>query len=106
MGCGWPTKGKAMGTSDPRDGHRHHWNGPWLTTAASFLDPLDRTTASLRPGNTLYSACKVLGRVVHVDAQLQRVRLLRCSTDGRAAGHGPAAPPDQLARSASLVLLI
>ena len=47
-----------------------------------------------------------LGRVVHVDAQLQRVRLLRCSTDGRAAAHGPAAPPDQLACSTSLVLLI
>ena len=47
-----------------------------------------------------------LGQVVHVDAQLKRARLLRCSTDGRAAGHGPAAPPDQLAHSASLVLLI
>ena len=47
-----------------------------------------------------------LGQVVHVDAQLKPARLLRCSTDGRAAGHGPAAPPDQLARSASLVLLI
>ena len=47
-----------------------------------------------------------LGQVVHVGAQLKPARLLRCSTDGRAAGHGPAAPPDQLARSASLVLLI
>ena len=47
-----------------------------------------------------------LGQVVHVDAQLKPARLLRCSTDGRAAGHGPAAPPDQLARSASLVLVI
>ena len=47
-----------------------------------------------------------LGQVVHVNAQLKPARLLRCSTDGRAAGHGPAAPPDQLARSASLVLLI
>ena len=44
--------------------------------------------------------------MVHVDAQLKPARLLRCSTDGRAAGHGPAAPPHQLARSASLVLLI
>ena len=47
-----------------------------------------------------------LGQVVHVDAQLKLARLLRCSTDGRAAGHDPAAPPHQLARSASLVLLI
>ena len=47
-----------------------------------------------------------LGRVVHVDAQLQRARLLRCSTDGRAAGHGSAAPPHELTRSASLVLRI
>ena len=34
--------------------------------------------------------------VVHVDAQLKPAHLLRCSTDGRAAGHGPAATPDQL----------
>ena len=47
-----------------------------------------------------------LGQVVHVDVQLKPSRLLRYSTDGRAAGHGPAAPPDQLAHSASLVLLI
>ena len=47
-----------------------------------------------------------LGQVVHVNAQLKPARLLRCSTDGSAAGHGPAAPPDQLTRSASLVLLI
>ena len=47
-----------------------------------------------------------LGQVVHVDAQLKPARLLRCSTDGRAAGHGPAATPHQLAHSASLVLVI
>ena len=47
-----------------------------------------------------------LGQVVHVNAQLKPARLLRCSTDGRAAGHGPAAPPDQLASSASLVLVV
>ena len=47
-----------------------------------------------------------LGQVVHVDAQLTPSRLLRCSTDGGAAGHGPAAPPDQLAHSASLGLVI
>ena len=47
-----------------------------------------------------------LGQVVHVDAQLTRACLLRYSTDGRAAGHGPAATPDQLPHSASLVLLI
>ena len=47
-----------------------------------------------------------LGQVVHVNVQLKPSRLLRYSTDGRAAGHGPAAPPDQLAHSASVVLLI
>ena len=47
-----------------------------------------------------------LGQVVHVDAQLKPARLLRCSTDGRAAGHGPAAPPHQLASRPSVVLLI
>ena len=47
-----------------------------------------------------------LGQVVHVNAQLTPARLLRYSTDGRAAGHGPAAPPDQRTRSASVVLLI
>ena len=47
-----------------------------------------------------------LGQVVHVDAQLKPSRLLACSTDGRAAGHDPAATPDQLVHSASLVLLI
>ena len=47
-----------------------------------------------------------LGQAVHVDVQLKPSRLLRYSTDGRAAGHGPAAPPDQMARSASLVLVI
>ena len=47
-----------------------------------------------------------LGQVVHVDAQLKLARLLRCSTDGRAAGHGLPAPPHQLTRSASLDLLI
>ena len=40
---------------------------------------------------------------MHVNAQLKPARLLRCSTDGRAAGHGPAATPDQLVHSASLV---
>ena len=47
-----------------------------------------------------------LGQVVHVNVQLKPARLLPYSTNGRAAGHGPAAPPHQLARSASLVLLI
>ena len=47
-----------------------------------------------------------LGQVVHVDAQLKRARLLRCFTDGRAAGHGPAAPPDQLVHSASLGMTV
>ena len=47
-----------------------------------------------------------LGQVVHVNAQLKPARLLRCSTDGRAAGHGPAAPPHQLAQSASVILVI
>ena len=47
-----------------------------------------------------------LGQVVHVNAQLKHARVLRCSTDGRAAGHGPATTPDQLACSASLALVI
>ena len=47
-----------------------------------------------------------LGHVVHVDAQLKRARLLRCSTDGRAAGHGPVAPPDRLACTMLVVLLV
>ena len=47
-----------------------------------------------------------LGRWVHVDARLEHPRLLRYSTDGRAVGHGPAAPPGQLLCSASLVLVI
>ena len=47
-----------------------------------------------------------LGQVVHVDVQLKPARLLWCSTDGRAAGHGPAATPDQLVHSASAVLVI
>ena len=51
-------------------------------------------------------SCEQLGQVVHVNAQLKPARLLRCSTDGRAAGHGPAATPDQLVHSAPPVLLI
>ena len=51
-------------------------------------------------------AYEQLGQVMHIDVQLKPARLLWCSTDGSAAGHGPAAPPDQLARSASLVLVI
>ena len=47
-----------------------------------------------------------LGRVVHVDAQLQHPRLLRYSTEGRAVGRVPPAPPGQLARSASVVLVM
>ena len=47
-----------------------------------------------------------LGRWVHVDARLEHPRWLRYSTDGRAVGHVPAAPPGQLARSASVVLVM
>ena len=47
-----------------------------------------------------------LRQVVHVDAQLKPARLLAWSSDVRAAGHGPAATPDQLVRSAPLVLVI
>ena len=50
--------------------------------------------------------CEQLGQVVHVDVRLKHPRCLRCSTDGRAAGRGPAPPPDQLACSASAVLLM
>ena len=57
--------------------------------------------------DTGIESCEQLGlQVVHVNAQLQPARLLRCSTDGRAAGYGPHATPDQLAHSASLVLII
>ena len=59
----------------------------------------------LRYGTGIWSR-EQLGQVVHVDAQLKTARLLRCSTAGRAAGHGPAAPANQLGRSASLVLVI
>ena len=44
--------------------------------------------------------------VVLVDVRLKHPRLLRYSTDGRAVGHVPAAPPGQLARSASVVLVM
>ena len=47
-----------------------------------------------------------LVQVVHVDAQLKPARLLWYCIDGGAVGHGPAATPDQLARSASLVMVI
>ena len=47
-----------------------------------------------------------LGQVVHVNAQAKPARLLAYSTDGSTVAHGLAATPDQLARSASLVLLI
>ena len=50
--------------------------------------------------------CEQLGHVVHVDVQPKPARLLWCSTDGSAAGHGPAAPPDQLAHSAPVVVVI
>ena len=44
--------------------------------------------------------------VVHVDVQLKPSHLLRWSTDGRAAGHGPAATPHQLVHSASLGMTV
>ena len=47
-----------------------------------------------------------LGQVVHANAQATPARLLAYSTDGSTVVHDPAATPDQLARSASLVLLI
>ena len=47
-----------------------------------------------------------LGQVVHVNAQAKPARLLAYTTDGNAAGHGPAATPDQLVHSASLVLVV
>ena len=51
-------------------------------------------------------AASSLGMRWHVDAQLNPARLLRYSTDGRAAGHDPGATPDRLVHSASVVLLI
>ena len=47
-----------------------------------------------------------LGRWVHVAVRLAPPHLLRYSTDGSAVGHGPPAPPRQLARSASVVLVM
>ena len=47
-----------------------------------------------------------LGQVVHINAQPKPARLLAWSSDVRAAGHGPTATPDQLASSASLVMVI
>ena len=60
----------------------------------------------LRGYDTGVESHEQLGQVVQVDAQLKPSRLLRCSTDGGAAGHDPAAPPDQLVHGASVVLLI
>ena len=50
--------------------------------------------------------CEQLGQVVHVDVQPKPARLLWCSTDGSAAGHDPAAPPDQLVQSAPLGMTV
>ena len=60
----------------------------------------------LRRYDTGIESREQLGQVVHVSVQLKPARLLPSSTNGRAAGHDPAAPPHQLTRSASLVLLI
>ena len=59
-------------------------------------------SGTARASRASISSCMV----VHVDAQLKLSHLLRCSTDGRAAGHDPAATPYQLARSAAVVLVI
>ena len=47
-----------------------------------------------------------LAKVVHVDVRLKHPRLLRYSTDGSAVGHVPAPRAGQLARSASVVLVM
>ena len=47
-----------------------------------------------------------LGQVGSVHGKLMTERMLRGTTEGRAAGQDPAATPDQLGHSASLVLLI
>ena len=59
-------------------------------------------SGTARASRAVISSCMV----VHVDAQLKPSRLLACSTDVRAAGHGPAPTPDQLVHSASVGLLV
>ena len=55
-------------------------------------------SGTARASRAVISSCMV----VHVDAQLKHARLLRWSSDGRAAGRGPAAPLDKPVHSASL----
>ena len=76
-----------------------------LARSASVVLVMQHRAAAARP--RMYEpgieSREQLGRVVHVDVQLKHTRLLSCFTDGRTAGHGPAAPPGQLAHSASAV---
>ena len=78
----------------------------WCTAHHSSCSSSFALQRHLRGYDTGIESRDQLGQLVHVDAQLKPSRLLACSTDGRAAGHGPAATPDQLVHSASLVLLI
>ena len=78
----------------------------WCTVHHSSCSSSVQVQRHLRGYDTGTESRDQLGQVVHVDAQLKPSRLLWCSTDGGAAGHGPAATPHQLAHSASLVLLI
>ena len=76
----------------------------WLAAHHSSCSSSVALQRHLRGDDTGIESRDPLGQVVHVDAQLKPSRLLWCSTDGRAAGHDPAATPDQLAHSASVVL--
>ena len=79
-----------------------------LTRSASVVLVMEHRAAAAHPlmYETGIESRDQLGQVVHVDVQLKHPRLRRYSTDGRAVGHVPAAPPGHLARSAPVVLVV
>ena len=95
----------------------HRWQGSraWPSSASrpagaqrtTRHDRLASRCSGIYSGTTRASRAVISScMVVHVDAQLKLSHLLPCSTDGRAAGHGPAAPPDQLVHSAPLGMTV
>ena len=73
--------------------HHSYWSASFALRRRG-----NRTTCGLeRPS----AACQGM----HVGVHLKPPRVLRCSTDGRAAGHGRGATPGRLACSASLALV-
>ena len=85
---------------------QHRLQTSWCTVHQSVCSSSFALQRHLLGYGTGIGSREQLGQVVHVNAQLKPARLLRCSTDGTAAEHGPAATPHQLACSASLVLVI